>query len=218
VHLTCVSIRIGQYMATTKTPPGEITRLLQAFRTGDPQAEDALMTVVYGELRSLAAHYMRLERENHTLQPTALVHEVYLRLIAQRATDWADRTHFFAVAAKAMRRIVVDYARRSKAQKRPAAKGRVTLTPNLIYSETKTFEILAIHQSLERLSKLHPLQAKAVELTFFGGLTAREIAMLLGLGERTVEKYLRVAKAWLQAELDGMHGDTARLATRHGSV
>jgi RNA polymerase sigma factor (TIGR02999 family) len=196
-------------------PVGDITRLLDEFRRGDPGAEQRLFQAVYRELRSVAARQLRLERRNHTLQPTALVHEAYLRLAPQRDTDWHDRRHFFAMAARAMRRILVDHARRSAAKKRLAGFRREDLVDNLAYTKDNCLETLALDEALERLAQLNLTHSKVVELTYFGGLTTAETAAVLGIGQRTVEKYLRLAKAWMRMQLDSRHDDhVAKLATR----
>jgi len=180
----------------------DITGLLKRFQNGDQHAAEELLCAVQKELRLLAGHYMNLEGPGHLLQPTALINEAYLRLAKQRDTDWQNRTHFFAVAAQAMRRILVDYARNAKALRRGGGLRPISLESDLPQREGISSEILAVSQALNRLSSLHPAQAKVVELKYFGGLTDAEIAAFVGLGQRTVEKYLRLAKAWLKIELE----------------
>jgi RNA polymerase sigma factor (TIGR02999 family) len=159
------------------------------------------MTQVYAELRRLARHYMRSERANHTLQPTALVNEAYLRLIAQPGVSWQSRAHFFAAAAQLMRRILVDHARAHRAGKRGGAQQQVTLDENLLSPESASVDVLAVHEALENLAKLDARQARIVELHFFGGLTFEEIAHVLGTSERTVKRDWAMARAWLKLEL-----------------
>jgi RNA polymerase sigma-70 factor (ECF subfamily) len=180
----------------------DITGLLKRFQSGDRHAEEELLCAVQKELRLLAGHYMKLEGPGHLLQPTALINEAYLRLAKQRDTDWQSRTHFFAVAAQAMRRILVDYARNANACRRGGGLRPASLESDLPDGEGISSEILDVSQALNRLSSLHPAQAKVVELKYFGGLTDAEIAAFVGLGQRTVEKYLRLAKAWLKIELE----------------
>jgi len=180
----------------------DITGLLKLFQSGDRHAEEELLRAVHKELRLLAGHYMNLESPGHLLQPTALINEAYFRLAKQRDTDWQSRTHFFAVAAQAMRRILVDYARHANAVRRGGGLRPTALEIDLPYREGISSEVVAVSQALNRLSSLHQTQAKVVELKYFGGLTDAEIAAFVGLGQRTVEKYLRLAKAWLKVELE----------------
>jgi len=180
----------------------DITGLLKLFQSGDRNAEEELLRAVHKELRLLAGHYMNLEGPGHLLQPTALINEAYFRLAKQRDTDWQSRTHFFAVAAQAMRRILVDYARHANASRRGGGLHPTALEIDLPYREGISSEVVAVSQALNRLSSLHQTQAKVVELKYFGGLTDAEIAAFVGLGQRTVEKYHRLAKAWLKIELE----------------
>jgi len=181
--------------------PGEITQLLKRLSGGDRAAESRLVPLVYAELRRLAARYMRQERRDHTLQPTALVHEAYLKLIEQRRVDWQSRAHFYCVAARLMRRILVDHAREVKASKRAGSRYRVPLEPEVAATEEKPGELLAIDQALDRLLKHNPRQAQIVELRFFGGCSEEEIAHMLAISVRTVKRDWSVARAWLYAEL-----------------
>ena len=183
------------------SPPGEITQLLKRLSGGDRAAESRLVPLVYAELRRLAARYMWRERRDHTLQPTALVHEAYLKLIEQRRVSWQSRTHFFCVAARLMRRILVDHAREVKASKRAGSRFRVQLGPDIAAPGEKSSELLAIDQALERLLEQNPRQARIVELRFFGGCSEEEIAQMLGTSVRTVKRDWSVARAWLYAEL-----------------
>lgn len=183
--------------------PEAITRMLGELRAGSKDAESRLIEAVYPELRRIAGHYLRAERPGHTLQATALVNEAWLQLVGQKETDWQDRSHFFAVAAQLMRRILVDYARQKKAQKRDGARQRVELTDGLAVSEERLDEIILIDEALNRLGEWDPRQCRVVELRFFSGLTENEVAEILGVAPRTVKRDWQVAKAWLHAEVNG---------------
>ena len=161
------------------------------------------MTQVYGELRKLARRYMHAERPDHTLQATALVNEAYLRLMAQQGATWQDRAHFFAAAAQLMRHILVDHARAHKAGKRGGEQHQVTLTEGLAAEESKSIEVLALNEALEKLGRVDPRQARVVELHFFGGLTFAEIAYVLETSERTVKRDWTMARAWLFRQMGG---------------
>jgi RNA polymerase sigma-70 factor (ECF subfamily) len=180
---------------------GEITGLLTKLKAGDRQAESELVPLIYGELRRLARGYMRRERPDHTLQATALVHEVYLRLMEEHPVDWQSRAHFFAVAAQLMRRILVDHARAHNAAKRGGDAPKVFLEENLILSEAKSGDMLSLDEALARLAKLDPRQGRIVELRFFGGLSVEETAEVLGISARTVKREWSVARAWLYQEV-----------------
>lgn len=182
-------------------PDHSISGLLFQVSQGNRDAEALLMTQVYGELRRLARHYMRSERVNHTLQPTALVNEAYLQLIGQPGVSWQSRAHFFAAAAQLMRHILVDHARGHKAGKRGGGQQQVTLDENLLASEDRSIDVLALHEALEKLAQLDARQARVVELHFFGGLTFDEIAYVLETSERTVKREWTMARAWLRLEL-----------------
>jgi len=182
----------------------DVTALLRAWSRGDAEAGERLLPIVYGELRRQAARLLRRERRDHTLQPTALVHETYLRLIEQRAADWKNRTQFFAVAATAMRRILVDHARRHGARKRGGSWDRIS------FDETRRawpgppdVEILALEEALEELAVLDPAKVRMVELRFFAGLSLEETAAVLGVSESTVTRDWRLARAWLFRRLGG---------------
>jgi RNA polymerase sigma-70 factor (ECF subfamily) len=179
-----------------------ITRMLDELRAGRREVESRLIEAVYPELRRIAAHYMQGERAGHTLQPTALVNEAYLELVGKVDIDWRNRSHFFGVAAQLMRRILVTYARRRKAQKREGKRQRVELTDTLAVAEDRMDEIIAVDAALDRLSEWDPRQAKIVELRFFAGLTEDETAEALGISPRTVKREWTVAKAWLYTELN----------------
>jgi RNA polymerase sigma factor (TIGR02999 family) len=176
--------------------------LLEPARQGDRQAAARLLPLVYDQLRRVAARFLDAERAGHTLQPTALVHEAYLKLIDQSRADWQGRTHFIAVAAEAMRRILVDHARARLAQKRGGgAHQRVTLHDALSIVVAPEIDVLALDAALTRLASLNERHARIVELRFFGGLTVPEVAASLGIAPTTVEKSWAVSRAWLRAEL-----------------
>lgn len=180
--------------------PGEITVLLRASARDDPAAEAELLALVYGELKRRAISYMRRERPSHTLQPTALVHETYLRLRDQDC-HWQNRSHFFGVAAQQMRRILVDHARRRSAQKRAVLEGRVSFGNALETARERPAELLAIDEALERLAREYPRQERTVELRFFGGYSEEEIAAILEHSVETVKRDMKFAKTWLSREL-----------------
>jgi RNA polymerase sigma factor (TIGR02999 family) len=182
----------------------EVTRLLRLWSEGDSQALESLMPLVYGELRRLAGHYLRSERPDHTLQPTALVHEAYLRLVDQKSVAWQNRAHFFGIAAQMMRRVLVDHARRRKAAKRDGSLCRAGAADGEadIEAVDRDSEILALDQALSRLEALDARQSRIVELRFFGGLTVEETAEAAGVSTATVKREFRTARAWLRQELD----------------
>lgn len=182
---------------------GEITRWLAAMKDGDPHAESKLMAVVYNELLTLARRYMWRERPDHTLQPTALVHEAYLRLMGEGAREWNGRTHFFASAATVMRRILVDHARQRAAAKRLGGKHRVDITEILAVASPRPENILILDQALTRLAAMDARQARLVEMIYFGGLTQEEAAAVLGISARTAKRDWSAARAWLQTQLAG---------------
>lgn len=184
-----------------KPSPGAITSLLDRLADGDPTVGDQLIPLVYEELRRAAAHCLRRERADHTLQATALVHEAYFKLTSQRSTRWQNRAHFFAVASQLMRRILVDYARSKQRGKRGGGRQKVPLDEALLVSLERTDEMLAIHESLSRLEKLDPRQGRVVELRYFGGLTVEEVAEVLGVTAKTVARDWNSAKAWLYGDL-----------------
>ena len=181
---------------------GEITQLLVKMRLGSPEAESRLLSLIYSELRRIAARYMRGERADHSLQPTALVHEAYLRLHNMGSVDWQSRTHFLAVAAHTMRRILVDHARAKKAGKRGLDWNQVELDVDQIYCASQaTVDTIELDEALTRLAAFDERQAKIVEMRFFGGLSEQEIGLSMGISERTVKREWRIAKAWLYQEL-----------------
>jgi RNA polymerase sigma factor (TIGR02999 family) len=179
-----------------------VTRLLRQWSAGDAAALDQLAPILYDELRRLAAAYMRRERPGHTLQPTALVNEAYLRLVGEAREGWNDRAHFFAIAARHMRHVLVEHARRRQAQKRGAGGRAVTLVEGLA-SDEKPTELIALDDALSALAALDERKARIVEIHYFGGLTQEEIATALGVHANTVARELRLARAWLQKEMLG---------------
>lgn len=182
--------------------PGEVTQLLIELRVGNRDAEAKLIPLVYTELRRLAAHYLRGERVDHTLQPTALVHEAYIRLTKLHEVDWQSRSHFFATAATVMRRILVDHARAQQAEKRAALHNAISLEDSLVVSSATSSELVALDEALDKLAQLDPRRSKIVEMRFFGGLSEEEAAMVLGVSSRTVKRDWRIAKAWLYDRLN----------------
>ncbi len=184
-----------------ETTSGEVTRLLERWRAGNEDAFEEVLPLVYDHLRVLAVRYLRKERSGHTLQPTALVHEAYVRLVDQQNAQVKNRAHFFAVASQAMRRILVDHARRHHAGKRISAQNRVSLDDAPEVSTEPDPRILLVHQALERLGEINPRQAKLVELRYFGGLTNVEAAEVLGVSLATVERDWKVARLWLHRRL-----------------
>jgi RNA polymerase sigma factor (TIGR02999 family) len=176
---------------------GLVTRLLQAWSSGNPDAQEELLPLVYDELRRRAAGQLRRDRRGHTLQPTALVHEAYLRLVGQRDVAWQCRSHFFALASRMMRRILVDHARARAAGKRPDAALRVTLDGDLARVDPRGCDLLMLDLALSELARLDQRQESIVELCYFGGLTEDEVAGTLSISRSTVARELRSAKAWL---------------------
>ena len=174
-----------------------ITQLLLDSKAGDREALDRLMPLVYDELRRLADNYLYKERADHTLQPTALVHEAYMRLIDQHSVDWQNRTQFFALAAQMMRRILVNHAEAHAAQRRGGGARKVSLDEAISFFEEQNINLLTLNEALERLERLSPRQSRIVELRFFGGLTIEEIAEVLNISEMTVKRQWRMAKTWL---------------------
>lgn len=182
--------------------PGEVTRLLFELKAGNRAAEEQLVPLVYQELRRIAANRLRHEAPQHSLQPTALVHEAYLRLIQLQEIDWQSRSHFFAMAATLMRRILVDHARANQAKKRGDGAEMITLNDAIFASPEREPEILALDEALDRLSRLDERQAQIVEMRFFAGMSEEETGNVLGISARTVKRDWRAAKAWLFAELN----------------
>ena len=179
---------------------GEVTQLLMAMKSGDSSAAERLLPLVYAELHRLASSYMRRERQDHTLQPTALINEAYMRL-AKGNLDWQNREHFIGVAAHVMRRVLVDYARAHRARRRGGDLRRVEFEEVLAISEERTEETLALDEALNRLTEVNPRQAKVVELRYFGGLSVEQIADVLAIGPRSVKRDWALARIWLFKEL-----------------
>jgi RNA polymerase sigma factor (TIGR02999 family) len=186
-------------MGTTGTR--SVTGLLLRWREGDEEARERLMALVYDELRRKAAAYLRRERGGHTLQPTALVHEAYLRLLAQDRVEWQNRAHFLAIAASMMRRVLMDHGRRQKAKKRGGPAARVTLDDRLAPSMPRELDLLALDEALDALAALDEQKARIVELRAFGGLEVEETAAVLGISPATVKRHWAFALAWLQQRL-----------------
>jgi len=187
----------------------EVTALLTQLVDGDPQAASRLVPLVYGELRQIAARFMRRERVDHTLQTTALVHEAYLKLVEQTPASWQNRAHFFAIAAQVMRHILIDHARGHAREKRGGGQPVIKFDEGLVFSPEQSSELLEVDAALQRLTELDPRQGKIVELRFFGGLTVDETAAVLGISPKTVKRDWSVAKAWLHGELRQSHGNIA---------
>ena len=187
----------------TEPSPRDITRMLIDWSNGDREALDRLMSVVYTELRRQAARHLRRERAGHTLQTTDLIHEAYLKLVDQKNVRWQNRAHFFAVAAQAMRRILVDHARRRHRAKRGGSGIVLPLDEGLMVAAEKSeVDLLALDEALTRLAAIDVRQAQIVELRFFSGLTIEETGAALGVSLTTVKDDLNIAKAWLRREMD----------------
>lgn len=197
---------MGRDVAATVT---EIVAGLGGTGRVDRASAEELFPLVYDELRRLARRYLVRERPGHTLQPTALVHEAYIKLVDQSRVDWQGRTHFFAVGAKVMRNLLIDHARAKGRAKRGGGRHRVTLAEGVTpfsRGELDIDQLLALNESLDRLAALDPRQARVVELRFFGGLTVPEVALVLGVSQRTVEGDWTHARAWLRRELSRQGG------------
>ena len=184
------------------TPRQDVTRILAEASAGDRQAVDRLLPIVYAELRALAQSFLAAERPGHTLQATALVHEAFLRLVDQRDTQWQSRAHFFAIAAQAIRRILVDHARTRNRAKRGGGRSRVPLDEAPPIPADTDVDILALNDALSRLAELSERQARIVELKFFAGMRMKEIAEVMGISVRTAEADWTMAKAWLRREIE----------------
>jgi len=183
-----------------------LTRLLAGARDGDQAAVEQIVPMAYSELRRLAQSILRQQRPGHTLQATALVHEAYLKLLSGETPGFESRAHFFGIAARAMRQILVDHARRQNASKRGGGAARVPLEEGVAYSSEQAGEMLDLHEALEALTAVDERKARAVEMRYFGGMTAEEIAEALGVSLPTVMRDLRMAQAWLASRL----GDEGR--------
>lgn len=193
----------------------DVTALLSELGKGNQDAAEKLIPLVYDELKRLARGYLRWEREDHTLQTTALVHEAYLRLVRQQATNWQGRSHFFGIAARLMRRILIDHARAHLREKRGGGLSVLPLNDAFAFSPEHSEELIKLDDALHRLARLDPRQSRVVELRFFGGLSVEETAEFLQISPKTVKRDWAVAKAWLHAEVRGHNGDHSRpVATR----
>jgi RNA polymerase sigma factor (TIGR02999 family) len=181
--------------------PDKVTLLLQGWRNGDPKALDALLPLVYEELRRLAHFQLQKERQDHTLQSAALVHEAYLRLIGLTPPRWESRTHFFAIAAQLMRQILVDYARRRVAAKRGGGACKMSLEEATVLPREKDIDVLSLDDALKTLAKIDPRQSRVVELRFFAGLSLEEISEALEIAPATVQRDWTAARAWLHREV-----------------
>jgi RNA polymerase sigma factor (TIGR02999 family) len=186
---------------TSERSPEEITRLLRRAGEGEDQSIDELIPLVYHELRRMARIRLRSERDDHSLLPTDLVHEAYLRMVVQTKAHWNDRAHFFALASRAMRRILVDHARRHAAAKRPGVKGKIDIDRAPELSVQPNVALLELEEALQRLAEVDPRQARVVELRYFGGMTRAETAAVLGVSEATVAREWKAARLWLRREL-----------------
>ncbi len=195
-----------------EAPSGQVTQLLKAMRAGDAQAADDLLPLVYSELHRLAAAYMRRERADHTLQPTALINEAYLRLVGEEI-DWSSRGHFIGIAAHVMRQVLVDHARAHSAQRRAGGVNRVELDENLAAAPNvdpnRVDEVIAIDEALGKLAAESPRQARVVELRYFGGLSVEQIASVLEIAPRSVKRDWALARIWLYRALRPAGSDQA---------
>ncbi len=187
---------------TMEGEPSRVTKLLQDWSHGDRQALDELMPVVYQELKKLANSYLRAERPDHTLQPTALIHEVYLRFIGQNMPEWESRAHFFGVAARLMRQILIDHARSRSAERRGGPhQSKILLDDVPLFSQDQAAELLAFDDALRKLAELDDRKAKIIEMRSFAGMNVDETARALNVSEATIKREMRLAKAWLMREL-----------------
>ena len=185
----------------SKPSPHEVTQLLLDWRNGDKEALDKLTPLVYNELRRLANHYLKGERKDHTLQGTALVHEAYIRLIGQGDLEWQNRAHFFGVAARLMRQILVDHARKHRAAKRGSGERDLSIDEAAIFSAERASSLVALDDALESLARFDERKSRLVELRYFGGLSIEEISEVEETSVATVKRHLRMAEAWLHKEM-----------------
>lgn len=183
--------------------PINITKVLERWSNGDQSALDELLPLIYKDLRRMAGNYLRRERHDHTLQPTALINEVFLRLIDQHDIKWQNRAHFFGIAARLMRRVLVDHARAHQAAKRGGVHYSLSLSKADQIAGKTSLNLLTLHLALQRLEQLDAQQSRIVELRFFGGLTIEESAEVLSLSHATVEREWKMARAWLRQEIGG---------------
>jgi RNA polymerase sigma factor (TIGR02999 family) len=188
---------------SVQTPREGLTTLLGRWRTGTPDDRERLLVAVQGELRRTAGAYMRRERRDHTLQPTALVHEAYLRLIKDQDVRWEDRAHFFGIAARVMRQILVDHARKRGAEKRKMLRADRSVSQIVDPSSGQDLDVLALHEALNEMANLDPRQAEIIELRYFGGLTEEEVATVKKLSPVTIRREIAAAKFWLGRRMKG---------------
>jgi RNA polymerase sigma-70 factor, ECF subfamily len=188
-------------MPTPSPPLQEVTQLLVDWGNGNQAARDQLIPLVYTELRQLARRYMRRERPGHTMQTTALIHEAYLRLVDQNQVRWENRAHFLGIAARLMRQILIEHARRRTRAKRGGGAGTISLDEVALVSQARATELLALDDAMERLAAIDPRKSRVVELRFFGGLSTKEAAEVLHTAPNTVLRDWRLAKAWLHREI-----------------
>jgi RNA polymerase sigma-70 factor, ECF subfamily len=181
--------------------PAGITALLQQIKQGDVAAESDLLPLIYSQLRVIARNQMGRERPDNSLQATILVHEAFLQLVGNSQIDWSNRAHFFALASRVMRRILVDHARAARAQKRPGVRQKVELESALVFVETQAADLLALDEALDRLAEWDSRQCRVVEMHFFAGLSFEEIAEVLSISDRTAKRDWTMARAWLYREL-----------------
>lgn len=183
------------------TPPDEVTQLLQDWRNGDQAALEKLTPLVYDELRRLANRYLRDEREGHTLQGTALVHEAYLKMVGYTDLQWQNRAHFFGVAARIMRQILIDHARKYQRGKREGAKHQLPLEAAAVFSAGRASSLVALDDALESLAVFDPIKSRIIELRYFGGLSIEEISEVEAISISTVRRHMRMAESWLRKEM-----------------
>lgn len=186
---------------TIMAEKSDVTQLLSKAQAGNREALDELLPLVYDELRRVAGSHLRGERDNHTLQATALVNEAYMRLLEQKEVDWENRLHFFSIASEMMRRILVNYAVQRNAKKRGDGAVQIELDEAISYSDGRDFDLVSLDEALKNLAKFDEQQAKIVELRFFGGLTIEETAKVLSISDSTVKREWRMAKAWLKSQI-----------------
>jgi RNA polymerase sigma factor (TIGR02999 family) len=200
LHSRVFPARLGANLVA-HADPSQVTKLLRGWRLGDRKASDALLPLVYDELRRLAHHHLRNERADHTLHSAALVHEAYLRLVGQDLPQWESRAHFFAIAAQLMRQILVDYARRHRASKRGSGVRMLTLDDVMVLPQRKDVDVVALDDALHALAEVDPRQSRVVELRFFAGLSLEEISEVMGIATATVQRDWTAARAWLHREI-----------------
>ena len=196
-----------------ETSPHEVTKLLVDWRKGNKAALDVLTPLVYQELRRIADSYIRREKPGHTLQPTALIHEAYMRMVDQSLPEWQNRAHFFGVSAQIMRQILVDHARGRQAAKRGGGIRKVPLEDAVIYSEEKAADIIALDDALQELAKLDGRKVRIIEFRYFGGLSVEDTAETLGISVATVGREMRMAQAWLMRYISGVATGSQASAT-----